>query len=162
MEGGFEGIFQCQGGCFPGTSIDFSADAFSIENSVPSVIGVLDGIPYPDLFFKVDFRFTSSQVTVTEDEIYSAPFTFFGRLSAQETPDDFVCVICPPGEAFIPLSGRGFVTLRLSTFIVPGTGVQHAIRSLTYQFIPEPSTGLLMFGGGIAIALVKFIRRKAF
>jgi hypothetical protein len=71
-------------------------------------------------------NFTSTQVTLTEAEVYTAPFTASGHFSAGR--DEFV------DEIFVPLTGRGFVTLELDTWVFPETGLEHTVRSLTYEF----------------------------
>jgi hypothetical protein len=104
-------------------------------------------------------------VTITEAEVYTGPFTFSGGLTAAENEVDlgFVCVICPPGERSIPLTGRGFARLELSTDIFPEHGLIHDFRSLTYEFqlVPEPSAMWLVLCGGAVIAVGHRLRRAS-
>jgi hypothetical protein len=151
IEVGSEAQFRCDP-CAPGDSISLgggaSPDGFKlapdlIVNGVPRRLGVY-----------IDLRFTSSRVTITEAEVYTAPFTASGFFFAGDEFDP---------EIRVPLTGRGFVTLELDSFIYPEHGLVHELRSLTYEFqlIPEPSAIWLVLAGGALMAVGHRLRRAS-
>ena len=139
--------------------------AFNSGLDLRSGPGVVNGIFYDRLFYEGFLQFDGSfvvpDVAATQFSLL-APFNLTGFLLACTT-STFTSGCAPANLVFqSPIEGGGVASINMTSFEFPPMGRLYNRGMVTYTFIPtpEPSTLLLVTGGGLAV-LVRRLRRKS-